>query len=105
MSEHLVKEYKSIQSIKTGDKGFRELAKDCVCLTNAHGGEIYIGFENRTQQTPPHQEVTHAEINNIVKKLRSVAFSISFLHSEYALYKEGIMQKIGLKTRTVYSLA
>ena len=55
MSEHLVKEYKSIQSIRTGAKGFRELAKDCVCLANAQEGEIYIGFENRTQQPPPHQ--------------------------------------------------
>ncbi len=105
MSKHFVKEYKSIQSIRTGDKGFRELAKDCVCLANAQGGEIYIGFENRTQQPPSHQEITHAEINNTVKKLRSMAFFVSFLHSEYALYEEGIIQKIGLKTRTVYSLA
>lgn len=77
MSEHLVKEYKSIQSIRTGDKGGRELAKDCVCLANAQGGEIYIGFENQTQLPPPYQEITHAEINNTVKKLRSMAFPFS----------------------------
>ena len=89
MSEHLVKEYKSIQSIKTGDKGVRELAKDCVCLANAQGGEIYIGFENRTQQPPPHQEVTHADINSTVKKLRSMAFSVSLLHSDILTHENG----------------
>src|SRR3990172_6177883 len=89
MSEHLVKEYKSIQSIKTGDKGFRELAKDCVCLANAQGGEIYIGFENRIQQPPLHQEISYAEINNTVKKLRSMAFSVSLLHSDILAHENG----------------
>ena len=89
MSEHLVKEYKSIQSIKTGDKGFRELAKDCVCLANAQGGDIYIGFENRTQQPPLHQEISYAEINNTVKKLRSMAFSVSLLHSDILTHENG----------------
>lgn len=82
MSENLIKEYKSIQSIRSGDKGFRELAKDCVYLANAQGGEIYIGFENRTQHPPSHQEITYEEINNTVKKLRSLAFSVSLLHSD-----------------------
>ena len=89
MSEHLVKEYKSIQSIKTGDKGFRELAKDCVCLANAQGRDIYIGFENRTQQPPLHQEISYAEINNTVKKLRSMAFSVSLLHSDIFTHENG----------------
>lgn len=89
MSEHLIKEYKSIQSIKTGEKGLRELAKDCVCLANAQGGEIYIGFENRTQEPPAHQEISYPEINNTVKKLRGMAFSVSLLHSDILRHENG----------------
>ena len=36
-------EYKSLQKIRTGDKGFRELSVTCVALANAQGGQIFIG--------------------------------------------------------------
>lgn len=45
--ETQVIEYKSLQKIKTGDKGFKELAKTCVCLANAQGGKILIGFDDK----------------------------------------------------------
>ncbi|OGW57300.1 MAG: hypothetical protein A2Y48_04135, partial [Nitrospirae bacterium RIFCSPLOW2_12_42_9] len=45
--------------------------------------------ENRTQQPPPHQEVTHADINSTVKKLRSMAFSVSLLHSDILTHENG----------------
>ena len=47
--ETQVIEYKGIQKIKTGDKGFKELAKTCVSLANAQGGKIIIGFDNDTK--------------------------------------------------------
>ena len=51
MSETLTKEYKSIKKIKTGSADFKDLAKTCVCLANAQGGEIYIGFEDKNTFT------------------------------------------------------
>ena len=39
-------EYKSIQKIRTGDKGFRDLAVTCVSLANAQGGKIFVGYDD-----------------------------------------------------------
>ena len=33
-------EYKSLQKIRTGEKGFKELSTTCVALANAQGGQI-----------------------------------------------------------------
>ena len=55
--ETQVIEYKSLQKIKTGDKGFKELAKTCVCLANAQGGKILIGFDDKTQEPPSQQKI------------------------------------------------
>lgn len=49
MTETLIKEYKSIKKIKTGAADFKDLAKICVCLANAQGGEIYISFEDNSR--------------------------------------------------------
>lgn len=35
-------EYKSLQKIRTGDKGFKELSVTCVALANAQGGMLFI---------------------------------------------------------------
>ena len=40
-------EYKSLQKVRTGDKGFRELSTTCVALANAQGGKIYIGYDDK----------------------------------------------------------
>ena len=40
-------EYKSLQKIRTGAKGFRELSTTCVALANAQGGKIYIGYDDK----------------------------------------------------------
>jgi ATP-dependent DNA helicase RecG len=34
-------EFKDLQKIRTGDKGFRDLAVTCVAFANAQGGNIY----------------------------------------------------------------
>ena len=41
-------EYKSIQKIRTGDKGFKDLAAECVAFANAQGGVMVIGIEDKT---------------------------------------------------------
>ena len=45
-SEKQTTEYKSLQKIRTGDKGFRELAVTSVALANAQGGKIFIGYDD-----------------------------------------------------------
>ena len=48
-------EYKSLQKIRTGEKGFKELSTTCVALANAQGGQIMIGVEDKTKKPGPNQ--------------------------------------------------
>ena len=69
-------EYKSLQKIRTGDKGFRELSVTCVALANAQGGQIFIGVEDKTRMPAPNQTITQEEANNAVTKLRGLCFNV-----------------------------
>lgn len=75
-------EYKGIQKIRTGDKGFKELAGTCVALANAQGGKIYIGIDNKTLMVGENQLITTKEQNDAVSKLRSLCFSVAITSSE-----------------------
>lgn len=46
-------EYKSLQKIRTGEKGFKELSTTCVALANAQGGQIMIDVEDKTKKPAP----------------------------------------------------
>ena len=59
-SEKQTTEYKSLQKIRTGDKGFRDLAVTCVALANAQGGKIFIGYDDNKKKPLPEQK-SHAE--------------------------------------------
>ena len=48
-------EFKSLQKIRTGDKGFREISVTCVALANAQGGQIVIGVEDKMGKHAPIQ--------------------------------------------------
>ena len=56
-------EYKSILKIRTGDKGFRELAETCVALANAQGGQIFIGIDDKTLSVGSGQTISTDEQN------------------------------------------
>ena len=75
-------EYKSLQKIRTGDKGFKDLATTCVALANAQGGVIYIGYDDKKKHTLPGQVLTEDEVNNAVTKLRSLCFNVALSASE-----------------------
>jgi ATP-dependent DNA helicase RecG len=81
-SEKQNTEYKSIQKIRTGDKGFRDLSVTCVALANAQGGKIYIGYDDHKRQPLPGQIITQDEANNAVTKLRSLCFNVGLSVSE-----------------------
>lgn len=79
--ENLVREYKSIQKIRTGDKGFKSLAETCVALANTRGGDIYIGIEDKTKQSPPNQSITDKEANDTATRLRALCNNVALRHT------------------------
>ena len=82
-------EYKGIQKIRTGDKGFRDLAVTCVSLANAQGGEIYIGVDNKTLRVGDQQVITQDEQNDAVSKLRSLCFGVALTSSDIMSDEKG----------------
>lgn len=82
-------EYKSLQKIRTGDKGFRALAETCVALANAQGGHIYIGYDDKKKQPLPDQVVEQKELNDSVTKLRSLCFNVALAASEIMTDENG----------------
>lgn len=87
--ETQVIEYKSLQKIKTGDKGFKELAKTCVCLANAQGGKILIGFDDKTQEPPSQQKIIQKDINDTLERLRGLTFSVGLSPSAVLTHENG----------------
>lgn len=81
-SERQTIEYKSLQKIRTGDKGFRDLATTCVSLANAQGGKIFVGYDDKKKCPLPAQVVEVDEINNAVSKLRSLCFNVAITASD-----------------------
>ena len=69
-------EYKSLQKIRTGEKGFKELSTTCVALANAQGGQIMIGVEDKTKKPAPNQFISQEEANSAVTRLRGLCFNV-----------------------------
>lgn len=82
-------EYKSLQKIRTGDKGFRALAETCVSLANAQGGYIYIGYDDKKKEPLPGQIIEQKELNDSVSKLRSLCFNVALAASEVLADENG----------------
>lgn len=87
--ETQVREYKGLQKIKTGDKGFKELAKTCVCLANAQGGIVIIGFDNKTGKPPMDQKINQKDINYCIEKLRGFTFGVGISPSPILSHDNG----------------
>ena len=69
-------EYKSLQKIRTGEKGFKELSTTCVALATAQGGQIMIGVEDKTKKPAPNQVIPQEEANSAVTRLRGLCFNV-----------------------------
>ncbi len=87
--ETLFTEYKGLQKIRTGDKGFKELAVTCVSLANAQGGTIGIGIEDKTKLPPLNQVIKQNEANDAVTRLRSLCFNVSLSGSVVLTHSNG----------------
>ncbi|MDD4515734.1 ATP-binding protein [Massilibacteroides sp.] len=81
-SEKQTTEYKSIQKIKTGDKGFKDLAVTCVAFANAQGGKIYIGYDDKKKKPLSGQTLSLLQVNDAITKLRSLCFNVALTSSE-----------------------
>lgn len=60
-------DFKSIRKIET-DKGIKDLAISCVAFANAEGGELWIGFEDKTKAPLPNQRISKEALNEAIKK-------------------------------------
>jgi ATP-dependent DNA helicase RecG len=74
-------EFKDLQKIRTGDKGFRDLAVTCVAFANAQGGNIYIGFDDKLCAPKPNQLVSEKEANDAATRLRELCFNVALSSS------------------------
>ena len=74
-------EFKDLQKIRTGDKGFRELAVTCVAFANTQGGNIYIGFDDKLCAPKPNQQVSEKEANDAATRLRELCFNVALSSS------------------------
>ena len=89
MSEKQNIECKSIQKIRSGDKGFKDIAITCVSFANAQGGTIFIGCEDATGQPPESQVVEAKEYNDAISRLRSLCFNVSIIGSDILIHENG----------------
>ncbi len=81
-------DFKSIHKIET-DKGIKDLAISCVSFANAEGGELYIGFEDKTKVPLPNQRVSEAMLNEAVKRLKSNCYNVALQASGVLADKDG----------------
>jgi ATP-dependent DNA helicase RecG len=88
-TENTVIEYKSLQKIRTGDKGFKDLAQTCVCLANAQGGRLIIGIEDKTKEPITDQIVTDEEVNTTLTRLRSLTYSVGLAQPQILTHENG----------------
>jgi ATP-dependent DNA helicase RecG len=82
-------DYKSIRKIRSGDKGFKELAVSCVAFANAQGGTLYLGIEDKSLVPLAEQTVTENEINYTVSRLHSLCFNVSLTSSGLIKHQNG----------------
>lgn len=82
-------EYKSLQKIRTGDKGFNELAITCVAFANAQGGKIYIGYDDKKCAPLPNQVVTQEELNDATTRIKDRCCYVALSASEILAYETG----------------
>lgn len=104
MSEKQTTEFKSIRKIRTGDKGFKELAVTCVAFANAQGGTLYIGIEDESKVPLGNQLVSDEEINDTVSRLRSLCFNVSIAVSDKLIANSKANIKTTLKNIEPHAL-
>ena len=80
--ENSTLEYKSLKKAVGKSADLKDLAKTCVCLANTQGGYLFIGIEDKDKLPPKEQKIDQEEMNDVVKKLRSLTDSVGLVNPE-----------------------
>gem|GEM_PF-2590813 len=76
--------------IKIGKSAdLKELAKTCVCLANTQGGYLFIGVEDKDKLPPNNQKINQEEMNDVIKKLRSLTDSVGLVNPKSITHENG----------------
>jgi len=89
MTEGQNTEYKSLKKAIGKQSDLKSLAETCVCFANAQGGKLIIGFEDRETEPSENQIVKEIDINEVVKRIRSLTEGVSITHSGVLKHKNG----------------
>ncbi|TXE08564.1 transcriptional regulator [Gelidibacter salicanalis] len=76
MKENSGLDKKSLSIISGKNADWKELAKDCVCFANAHGGKILIGIEDHEELPNATQIVSKSLIEQINKRIPSLTLQV-----------------------------
>ncbi|PKP48618.1 MAG: hypothetical protein CVT92_15960 [Bacteroidetes bacterium HGW-Bacteroidetes-1] len=104
MVEDNTKEFKSLRKAIGKQADLKSLAETCVAFANAQGGELIIGIENESGVPPPNQTINIQDINDVVKKLRSLTDGVGLVNPEILNHESGgelAVIKILPSTRTI----
>ena len=82
-------EYKSLKKAIGKSADLKELAKTCVCLANTQGGYLFIGIEDKDKLPPSDQKINQEEMNDVIKKLRSLTDSVGLVNPELITHENG----------------
>lgn len=104
MVEDNTKEFKSLRKAIGKQADLKSLAETCVAFANAQGGELILGIENESSVPPPNQTINIQDINDVVKKLRSLTDGVGLVNPEITKHENGgefAIIKILPSTRTI----
>ncbi|MBE0497193.1 MAG: putative DNA binding domain-containing protein [Campylobacterales bacterium] len=82
-------EYKSLKKAIGKNADLKDLARTCVCLANTQGGYLFIGIENKDKLPPSEQKINQEEMNEVIKKLRSLTDSVGLVNPELLAHENG----------------
>ncbi len=82
-------EYKSLKKAIGKSADLKDLAKTCVCLANTQGGYLFIGIEDKDKLPPSEQKINQEEMNDVIKKLRSLTDSVGLVNPELITHENG----------------
>jgi ATP-dependent DNA helicase RecG len=74
-------EKKSLRVLMGANPGWKDLAKDCVCLANARGGVIFIGIEDEDNMPPANQNIDPGLPTIIIKRISENTINVG-THAE-----------------------
>ncbi len=89
MAEDNTKEFKSLRKAIGKQADLKSLAETCVAFANAQGGELIVGIENESSAPPSNQKINIQDINDVVKKLRSLTDGVGLVNPEIIKHENG----------------